>query len=93
MQEVENKIEIDMSAKELVLMSNLYLSIEYPYNYLILEDVADLLGVSKATAINVTRELSRKGLIKKVRGYISFYYPVKDDLIRRQVLSKLGFFQ
>lgn len=89
---MQMKVLLDLKAKELVLMSNLYLSKDYPFNFLTLGEVAGLLGVSKATAISVTLVLERRGLLTKERGYISFYYPVRDDGIRRQVLSKLGLF-
>ena len=73
-------------------MSNLYLNKDFPYNFLTLEEVSDLLQISKATAISLTKELQRKGYLTKMRGYITFYYPIKDLEIRRSLLAKLGLF-
>ena len=87
------QLKIELNPKELVLMSNLYLSKDFPHNFLTLEEVSKLLQISKATAISVTKELQKKGLLTKVRGYITFYYPIKDLEIRRSILAKLGFFR
>ncbi len=73
-------------------MSNLYLSKDFPHNFLTLEEVSNLLEISKATAISLTKNLQKKGCLTKVRGYITFYYPIKDLEIKRSVLAKLGFF-
>lgn len=89
-EDLDLKLELD--AKELVLMSNLYLNKDFPHNYMTLEEVADLLQISKATAITLTKELEKKGCITKVKSFISFYYPIRDAAIRRKVLEKLGFF-
>ncbi len=73
-------------------MSNLYLNKDFPFNFLTLEEVAKLLHISKATAISLTKELQKKGYLTKMRGYITFYYPINDLEIRRSVLAKLGLF-
>jgi len=89
-----NKLEeLELTPEGLVIMSNLYLNVNYPHNFITLTDVAKLLNVSKATAISVMKELGRKGFILKERGYITFYYPVKDLQIKKGVLTKLGFFK
>jgi DNA-binding MarR family transcriptional regulator len=89
-----NKTEVlELTPKELVIMSNLYLNINYPHNFITLSDAANLLNMSKATTITVMKELDRKGFILKERGYVTFYYPIKNGQIRKGVLAKLGFFK
>lgn len=92
MQQVK-KLELEITSKDLVLMSNLYLNKDWPHNFMTLEEVSKLLKISKATAITMTKELARRGLITKVRGYITFYYPINDLQIRQSVLEKLGLFR
>jgi DNA-binding MarR family transcriptional regulator len=87
------KLQLEINSKDLVLMSNLYLNKEFPHNFLTLGEVSKLLNISKATAISLTRGLEKKGLITKVRGYITFYYPINDLDIRRSVIEKLGLFR
>ncbi len=88
----KTQLTLKLNPKELVLMSNLYLNKDFPHNFLTLEEVSDLLHISKATAISLTKNLQKKGCLTKVRGYITFYYPINDLEIRRFILAKLGFF-
>lgn len=81
---------IDVKANEILILSNLYLNGEWPYNYITLGQVAGLLNASKNTGINVMRELEQKGLVVKQNSFITFYYPVNDPSIKQQVLRRLG---
>ena len=89
----EIKVKLKLKPNELVIMSNLYLNTSFPHNFITLEDVSTLLKVSKATAMNIMRSLDKKGFVMKERGYITFYYPINDQTLRRGVLAKLGFFK
>ena len=82
----------DLSSKELVIMSNLYLDTDFPHNFTTLEEIAKLIDMSKATVVTVMKHLEKKGYITKIRGYITFYYPIKDPELRTSVLHKIGFF-
>ena len=84
-------LERELSSKELLVLSNLFLSVEYPKSFLTLDDVVGILGCCKATALKTCKSLESLGLVVKVAGFVSFYYPVADDDIRRYLLRKVGF--
>lgn len=88
---LNKELNLELNPKELVLMSNLYLDKDFPYNFLTLEQISNILNVSRDTSINVTKGLVKKGCLTKQRGLISFYYPIVDKNIKRFVMNKLGF--
>lgn len=81
----------EINARELIIMSNLYLSLEYPFHFVTQADISQLLGCTKRTASSWMQSLERKGLVRKERGYEPFYYPVANQEMRQAVLERLGF--
>lgn len=81
------------SAREVLLLSQLYLSRDFPKSFLVLEDVAGFLGVSRATAGGLVKGLEERGLLVRVRSFSVFVYCVDDVVLRRAVLDRVGFFK
>jgi transcriptional antiterminator len=81
---------LEVDARQLIILSNLYMSTEWPYNFLTLEQVASLVQVSKNTIINIMRDLQKQGLVVRTNSYITFYYPTKSNEVRKAILKKLG---
>ena len=82
---------IEINNKELIILNIMFLDINYPYNFLILKEIAAILKCSKRTAIRVMESLIRKKCIEKCSDFINFYYPIKDVELRNTVLERLGF--
>lgn len=87
---MESKTRLVFEAKELLILSNLFFSKNYPYGYVSLEDVGKIIGCSKASAIGILKGLENKGVVVKVKGFVNFYYPVRDREIKQILLEKLG---
>lgn len=88
--ETKKELKIDLSPKELLILSNLFFNLDFPHCHLTLEQVSNILDCSKATSITILKNLEKKGLITKVKGFVNFYYPVKDGNVRQLILCKLG---
>lgn len=88
-QEIKND-GVELSARELVVLANLFLSLEYPHSSMTLEEVAVKLNLSKATAATIMKGLVKKGCVTRVKSFICFYYPVADADLKRQILRMLG---
>lgn len=89
---IENKIK-KLDSKAILLLGNLFLHEDYPHSFLTQKESAKILNCSNATAVKILKSLCRAGLIVEVKSYINFYFPVKDNEIRRLVLKRIGFWK
>lgn len=91
---MENQIseikELNLNAQQLILLSNLYLNKDYPHCFITLKQASLILERSRTVAQKLLNDMFRKGYVTRVRAYVTFYYPVKNELIRKQLLQKFG---
>jgi len=80
----------NLSNQEIMVLSNFFLHKNFPYISFTVEEVSEFLCVSKVTAGKVLKSLSRKGLIKEVKGFVNFYNPLENLEVKRLVLERLG---
>lgn len=89
--ESEARIEESYDTRQLVLLCRLFFHIDYPHVSLTLKEASLILKVSKPTATKVLDSLVSRGVVSKVRGYLTFYYPIRDDEFRKSLFTIIGF--
>ena len=97
--EIDTKLEQeirDLKPTEFVALTKLYTGKDFPFNSSTLRDIMKEVQCSKPTATRLLANLKEKNLIKEVRDFIVFYYPVSDrtkaNQIRKAMFSRLGIF-
>ena len=94
-EKLEQKIR-DLKPTEFVALTKLYTGKDFPFNSSTLRDIMTEVQCSKPTATRLLANLKEKNLIKEVRDFIVFYYPVSDrtkaNQIRRAIFVRLGIF-
>lgn len=85
------KQDLKINSKQIILLSNLFLNKDYPYCFITIKQAKRILDRSRATVKNLLDDLVSKGYVTKQRAYITFYYPIEDKDIRKQILKRLGF--
>ena len=94
-EKLEQEIQ-DLKPTEFVALTKLYTGKDFPFNSSTLRDIMTEVQCSKPTATRLLANLKEKNLIKEVRDFIVFYYPVSDrtkaNQIRRAIFVRLGIF-
>lgn len=88
--EINEIKELNLNAQQLILLSNLYLHKDYPHCFLTLKQASIILERSRTVVKELLNDMFRKGYVTRVRAYVTFYYPVKNDEVRNQLLQKFG---
>jgi len=92
-EKLEHEIQ-DLKPTEFVALTKLYTGKDFPFNSSTLRDIMTEVQCSKPTATRLLANLKEKNLIKEVRDFIVFYYPVADqrkaNMIRKAIFIRLG---
>lgn len=83
-------MKIELKATEILILSNLYLSKDYPYCFITRGQLSDKLGLCRDTVDKLCERLMFKGFLRRVKSYITTYQPTNSPQLRQYILEKIG---